>query len=58
MDELASCAIELGHDRTLPADDNQNEPPFLVVQVVSLVAFFALITLALKRFREEPFDGA
>jgi hypothetical protein len=33
---------------------NQNEPPFLAVQVVSMVAFIVLGTLAVKRFRAEP----
>ena len=33
---------------------NQNEPPFLVVQSVALVAFLALGTLAVKRFRTKP----
>lgn len=33
---------------------NQNEPPFLVVQVVSMAAFIVLGTLAVKRFRVEP----
>jgi hypothetical protein len=32
---------------------NQNEPPFLAVQVVSMVAFLVLGTLAAKRFRAE-----
>jgi len=32
----------------------QTEPPFLVVQLVSLVAFFVLGTLAVKRFRTMP----
>jgi hypothetical protein len=32
---------------------NQNEPPFLAVQVVSMVAFLVLDTLAAKRFRAE-----
>jgi hypothetical protein len=31
---------------------NQNEPPFLAVQVVSMVAFIVLGTLATKRFLE------
>lgn len=30
---------------------NQNEPPFLAVQIVSLVAFLVLGTLSVKRFR-------
>jgi hypothetical protein len=30
---------------------NQNEPPFLVTQIVSMVAFLVLGTLAAKRFR-------
>jgi hypothetical protein len=33
---------------------NQNEPPFLVVQIVSMIAFLVLGTLAVKRFRTEP----
>lgn len=32
----------------------QNEPPFLVAQVIPLVAIIALGTLSLKRFREQP----
>ena len=32
----------------------QTEPPFVVAQLVSLVAFFVLGTLAVKRFRAEP----
>lgn len=30
---------------------NQNEPPFLAVQVVSMVAFIVLGALAVKKFR-------
>ncbi len=37
---------------------NQNEPPFLVVQVVSMVAFIVLGTLAVKNFRAEPLRAA
>jgi hypothetical protein len=37
---------------------NQNEPPFLAVQVVSTVAFIVLGTLAAKRFRLEPLKVA
>ncbi len=37
---------------------NQNEPPFLAVQVVSMVAFIVLGTLAAKRFRSEPLEMA
>lgn len=33
---------------------NQNEPPFLAVQVVSLVAFLILGTMAFRRFRGRP----
>jgi hypothetical protein len=36
----------------------QSEPPFLVAQVVSLVAFLVLGTLAVKRFRAEPLKVA
>ena len=36
---------------------NQNEAPFLVVQVVSLVAFFVLSMFALKQFRGEPSEA-
>jgi hypothetical protein len=32
---------------------NQNEPPFLGAQVVSMVAFIVLGTLAVKKFRAE-----
>ena len=32
---------------------NQNEPPFLAVQIVSMVAFLVLGTLAVKKFRAE-----
>jgi hypothetical protein len=31
-----------------------NEPPFLIAQVVALVAFIILGTLAVKRFRTQP----
>ena len=38
---------------------NQNEPPFLAVQVVSLVAFLVLGTISVKRFRDQaPDDSA
>jgi hypothetical protein len=37
---------------------NQNEPPFLGVQVVSIVAFIVPGTLAMKKFRVEPLGGA
>jgi hypothetical protein len=37
---------------------NQNEPPFLAVQVLSMVAFIVLGTLAVKRFRTEPLGVA
>jgi hypothetical protein len=33
---------------------NQTEPPFMAAQIVSLVAFLVLGTLASKRFREQP----
>jgi hypothetical protein len=33
---------------------NQNEPAFLAVQIVSMIAFLVLGTLAVKRFRTEP----
>jgi hypothetical protein len=33
---------------------NQTEPPFLIVQIVSLVAFIVLGSLAVKRFRAGP----
>lgn len=36
----------------------QTEPPFLAAQVVSMVAFIALGTLAVKRFRADPFGVA
>jgi hypothetical protein len=32
---------------------NQNEPPFLAVQVVSMIAFIVLGTFAVKKFRAE-----
>ena len=32
---------------------NQNEPPFLAAQVVSMIAFIVLGTLAVKKFRAE-----
>ena len=32
----------------------QNEPPFLITQVVAMVAFVVLGTLAVKRFRAQP----
>jgi hypothetical protein len=32
---------------------SQNEPPFLAAQVVSMVAFIVLGTLAVKKFRAE-----
>ncbi len=34
---------------------NQSEPPFMIVQIVSLVAFIVLGTLAVKQFREQQF---
>ncbi len=33
---------------------NQNEPPFLAIQAVSLLAFIVLGTMAVRRFREVP----
>jgi hypothetical protein len=33
---------------------NQNEPPFLALQIVSMIAFFVCGTLAVKRFQTEP----
>jgi hypothetical protein len=33
---------------------NQNEPPFLVAQIVSMVAFLVLGGLAVRRFRRRP----
>jgi hypothetical protein len=35
----------------------QNEPPFMAAQIVALVAFLVLGTLAVKRFREQPAGG-
>jgi hypothetical protein len=32
----------------------QNEPPFLITQIVAMVAFLVLGTLAVKRFRAQP----
>ena len=32
----------------------QTEPPFMAVQIVSLVAFLVLGTLSVKRFSEQP----
>jgi hypothetical protein len=37
---------------------NQNEPPFLIAQVVSMVAFIVLGALAVRRFRSPPTDVA
>jgi hypothetical protein len=37
---------------------NQTEPPFMVAQLVSLVAFLVLGSLALKRFRTVPIAQA
>jgi hypothetical protein len=36
------------------AAPHQTEPPFLVAQLIALVAFIVLGTLAAKRFREQP----
>jgi hypothetical protein len=35
----------------------QTEPPFMAVQIVAMVAFIVLGTLAVKRFRTEPLGG-
>jgi hypothetical protein len=32
----------------------QSEPPFMMAQIVSMVAFLVLGTLAARRFRERP----
>jgi hypothetical protein len=36
----------------------QSEPPFMAAQIVSMVAFIVLGTLAVKRFRAEPLEVA
>ena len=37
---------------------NQNEPPFLVAQLLVLVIFIVITILAAKRFRDEPVRAA